>query len=139
MATQVPFTAAEKQELAQAHAIKQRVRAQRRNRQALQDREDKLKAEKEELRLKQDRAAAEAAAEVARKAKEDLDNRTRRVLMQLMLEMKEQKVHLVKQPLAPGWGYGGQRVHVFDMVDSSDDAARPFQVYWVYNKGFEWN
>lgn len=124
---QVKFTEEEQEQLKEAHAIRQRVRAARRQRQTEQDNYYSLeqKRKREEERIK---------AELAVKAKADFDNRIRKTLLELTYKMKENKVHLLADPLSP---FGSQRIKAFTMVDP-EGKQKATDIYWVYGKGFEW-
>jgi hypothetical protein len=134
-----PFTDGEREELARVNAIRQRIKAQRRNRQAVLDENERRYAE-------QRKAREEAEAAERRKVKAEFDQRLRDTLLALTLKMGENRVHIV-----PGnsLGYGGwkhpevqdirgNRILVFNAHDSEGKVPST-QVYWVYGKGFEWD
>jgi len=131
MTEQVYFTEEETKQLAEAHAIRQRVRAARRKR---QDQADQLAATIEERRKQGERDKKALAV----KAKADFDDRVRRVLLELTYKMKDNRVHLVTNPLSTYSAYDSTRkVKVFTMADSQGDQLDA-DIYWVYGKGFEW-
>lgn len=124
---QVKFTEEETKQLAEAHAIRQRVRAARRQRQADADRWNTA-AERRRKEIEAD--------EVKRKleAKKNFDDRVRTVLIDLTVKMKANNVHLLANPLTP---FGSQRYKIFSVVDTQG-VVPDADIYWVYGKGFEW-
>lgn len=125
----VPFSAQEREELAKANAIRQRVKAQRRKRQA--DHDEGVRLQEEGRRRRE-----EAIAKARRESKEDFDNRVRTVLLGLSASLQREQVGIIMD--------GGDplnRIEFATMCDTKDGPHPNLnvKVYWVYGKGFEWN
>lgn len=127
---EVKFTEQEQKELAEAHAIRQRVKAARRARQIEYDTVTKVNEQKAKL-----------AAAVKRKA--DFDARVRRLLLDFTYKMKQENVRLLDDQFKPyGTSYQNrEKIAAFTVFDSApNDVGTTLRstVYWVYGKGFEW-
>jgi hypothetical protein len=129
------FTEEERQELAAANAVRARIKAQRRNRQAVAD-------EAARVREAQHKALEEAKAAARRAAKKDFDDRLRRVLLGLSRDLYENDLGLVGMFPKDS----SHRVEVFTISDRKGAAGAEYNpypqhdtlVYWVHGKGFEW-
>lgn len=125
----VPFSEQEREELAKANAIRQRIKAQRRKRQANHDEGARLQ---EEARRKRE----EAIAKARRESKENFDDRVRTVLLGLSASLQREGVGVIMD--------GGDAKNRIEFATFCDTKEGPHpnlnvRIYWVYGKGFEWD
>jgi len=131
----VYFTEEERRELAAANAVRARIKAQRRNRQAVAD-------EAARVREAQRKALEEAKTAARRAAKKDFDDRLRRVLLGLSRDLYENDLGLVGVFSKDS----SHRVEVFTISDRKGAVGAEYNpypqrdtlVYWVHGNGFEW-
>jgi hypothetical protein len=131
------FTEAEQKRLNELNGERARIKAAARKRQdSATQLADWRSARLERERLERIKIAEEKAIErVAQK--KDFDDRLRKTLIALTVEMAKNKTHLVAGALFRP-DYGISRVDLFKMVDANG-VLEPVQVRWVYGRGFEWD